>query len=62
VTAGGICHVAGAEAFLNVDRASHRLDRAWKFGKNRIAGGVEDAAAVPRNEVVGDLTVGREAP
>jgi hypothetical protein len=55
-----ICHVAGAQAFLDVDGASHRFDGAWKFGENGVAGGVENTAAGFRDEIVGDGTVGRQ--
>ena len=57
-----IGHVAGAQAFLDVDRAAHGLDRAGEFGKHRIARGVEDTPAAFGDEVVGHLTVGAEPP
>src|ERR1700681_151320 len=62
LTAGGISHVAGAQALLDVDRASNGFDRTWKFGKNGVASGIEDAAAVSGDEVVGHLSIGCEAP
>ncbi|MGY3694529.1 hypothetical protein ACVIGA_004609 [Bradyrhizobium sp. USDA 3240] len=57
-----IGHVARAQAFLDVDRATHGLDRAGKFREHRIARGVENAAAALCNEIVGDLTIGGEPP
>ena len=57
-----IRHVAGAQAFLDVDRAAHGFDRARKFGEHGIARGVENAAAAFGDEVVGHLTIGREPP
>src|SRR4029077_9475287 len=43
--AGRIGHVAGAQAFLDVDRAAYRLDGARKFGEHGVARGIEDPAA-----------------
>ena len=60
--AGRIGHVAGAQAFLDVDRAAHRFDRAGKFGQHRIAGGVENAAAGLGDEIVGDGSIGSQTP
>jgi hypothetical protein len=62
LTARGVRHIPGAQAFLDIDRASHRFDGAWKFGKNGVAGGVEDAAAISGNKVVGHLSIRCEAP
>ena len=44
LAAGRIRHVPRAQALLDVDGATHRFDRARKFGENGIAGGVENAA------------------
>jgi hypothetical protein len=60
--AGRIGHVARAQALLNVDRAAHGLDRAGKFGEHRVAGGIEDAAAGPRDEVIHHAAIGGEPP
>ena len=57
-----IGHVAGAQAFLDVDRAAHGFDRAGKFGEHGIARGVENPAAGFGDEIVGDRTVGRQTP
>ena len=62
LAARGVRHIPGAQAFLDIDRASHRFDSTWKFGKNGVAGGIEDAAAVSGDEVVGHLSIGGEAP
>ncbi len=62
LTARGVRHIPGAQAFLDIDRASHRLDGTWKFGKNGVAGGIEDAAAISGDEVVGHLPIGCETP
>jgi len=62
LAAGGVRHVPCAQAFLNVDRAAHGFDRAWKFGKNGIAGRIENAAAGLGNEVVGYQPIGRQTP
>jgi hypothetical protein len=62
VAAGRIRHIPGAQALLDVDRASNRFDRAWKFGQNGVAGGVENAAAVSGDEVVGHLAIGGKTP
>ena len=60
--AGRIGHVAGAQAFLNIDGAADRLDGAGKFGKHGIAGGIEDAAAGAGDKVIHHAAVGREPP
>jgi hypothetical protein len=57
-----IGHVAGSQGFLDIDRAAHRIDCAWKFREHGIARGVEDASARPGNEVVDDLAIGGETP
>ena len=57
-----IGHVAGPQAFLDVDGAAHGFDRARKFGEHRVARRVEDAAARLGDEVVGDGTIGGETP
>jgi hypothetical protein len=57
-----IGHVAGAQAFLDVDRAAHRFDGAGKLGQHRIARGVENAAAGLGDEFVGDGAIGSEPP
>jgi hypothetical protein len=57
-----ISHVAGTQAFLDVDRATHRFHCAWKFGQNGIAGGVENTPSRPRDEIVGDGAVGGKPP
>jgi hypothetical protein len=62
VTAGRIRHIPGAQAFLDVDGAAHRFDRARKFGQDGIACGIENAAAISGDEVVRHLSVGCEAP
>src|ERR1700733_10423270 len=62
VTAGRISEVAGAQAFLDVDRAPHRFYRAGKFGQNRVARGIENAAAIAGDEVVGYLPVRGKTP
>jgi hypothetical protein len=40
--AGGIRHVARAQAFLDIDRAAHGFDGAGEFSENGVAGGVEN--------------------
>lgn len=62
LAAGGIRHVPGAQAFLDVDRASHGFDSARKFGKNSVTGGVENTSAGFGDEIVRYLSVGREPP
>ncbi len=57
-----IGHVAGPQAFLDVDRAAHRLNRAREFGEHGITGGVENAAAAFGDEVVYHVTIGDQAP
>jgi hypothetical protein len=42
-----ISHVAGTQAFLDIDRAAQGFDRAWKFGQHRVAGRVENPARPP---------------
>ncbi len=60
--AGRIGHVPGAQAFLDVDRAAHRFNRAGKFRQNGVTGGVENPATGPGDEVVGDGSIGSETP
>ncbi len=62
VAARWIGHVAGAQAFLDIDRAAHGFDRAGKLRQHRIAGGVENAAAGLGDEIVDDGTIGSEPP
>jgi hypothetical protein len=62
VTTRRIGEVAGAQGFLDVDRAAHCFHRAGKFGQHGVARRVEDAAAIARDEIVGHLTVGGETP
>ena len=57
-----IRHVPGTQAFLDIDRAAHGFDRAWKFREDGVAGGIEDAAAAFGDEIVGHLPVGRQPP
>ena len=57
-----IGHVAGSQAFLDVDGAAHRIDGAGKLREHGIAGGVEDATAGLRDEIVHDLAVGGQTP
>ena len=59
--AGRIGHVAGTQALLDIDRAAHGFDRARKFGEHGVASGIENAAAALGDEIVGHLTVGRQA-
>ena len=42
-------------------RRLHRFDRAREFGEDGIACGIENAAAALGDEIVGHLTVGRQA-
>ena len=56
-----IGHVAGTETLLNIDRAAHRFDRAREFGEHGVSSGIENAAAALGDEIVGHLTVGRQA-
>ena len=44
-----ISEVARAQAFLDIDGAAYRFDRAGKFCKKCIARGIEDAAASYRD-------------
>ena len=62
LAAGRIGHVAGSQAFLNIDRATHRLHRARKLGEHRIASGVEDPPSRLDDEVVGHRAIGRQPP
>ncbi len=55
-----IRHVPGAQAFLDVDRATHGFDGAGKFGEHGITRGVEDPAAAFGDEIVGHLAIGRQ--
>jgi hypothetical protein len=57
-----ISEVARAQAFLDVDGAAHRLHRARKLGQYRIAGGIENAAPGPRDEIVHHRAIRRQAP
>jgi hypothetical protein len=50
--ARGIGKIAGAQAFLHVDRAAHGFDRARELRQDRIARGVEDTAGTARDEIV----------
>src|ERR1700754_4506956 len=45
--------VAGAGAFLDVDRAPQGFDRAGEFSQHGVARGVEDSAAITADEIVG---------
>ena len=60
--AGRIGHVAGAQAFLDVDGAAHRLDGAGKFGEHGVARGIENPPAGARDEVVHHRAIGGEPP
>src|SRR3984885_1933101 len=62
LAAGRIGHVPGAQAFLDIDGASHRFDGAWKFGENGVTGGVENPAAGSRDKIIGDRPVGGQTP
>lgn len=60
--AAGISKVSRAQAFLDVDGAAHRFDRAGEFCKNCVARGIENPAARYRNEVVSGGPTGRHSP
>src|SRR5581483_10317384 len=60
--AGWIGHVARAQAFLDIDGAAHRFDRAGEFREHGVACGVEDAAAGAGDEIVHHTAIGREPP
>ena len=62
VPAGRISHVPGPQAFLDIDRATHRFDRAGKFGENRVARGIENAPAGLGDKIVSDGSIGRQPP
>ena len=57
-----IGHVAGSQAFLDVDRAAYRFDRARKFSEHGVARRVEDAPACLGDEVIRDGTIRGETP
>ncbi len=57
---GRIGHVAGSQAFLDIDGAAHRFHRARKLREHRIARRVEDPPSRLDDEVVGDRAVGRQ--
>jgi hypothetical protein len=57
-----ISEVSRAQAFLDVDGATHRLHRARELGKHGIAGGVENPAARARDEIVHHRPIRSEAP
>jgi len=59
LAAGAVRHVPCAQAFLNVDRAAQSLDRAWKFSKHSIAGGVENTSASLGDKIVDNGSIGR---
>src|SRR5208337_4029499 len=54
LSARRIGKIAGAQVFLHVDGAAHRFDGAREFGKNGVAGGIENAAAKSSDEVLED--------
>ena len=60
--AGRIGHVARAQAFLDVDGATHRLDGAGKFGEHGVARGIENPPAGTRDEIVHHRAIGGEPP
>ena len=60
--AARIGEVPRAQAFLDIDGAAHRFDRAGEFRKDCIARRIEDAAAGHRDEVVRGGTTGRHSP
>jgi hypothetical protein len=54
--------VPGTQAFLDVDRATHRFDRARKFREHGIACGVENPPIRLGDEVVDHGAIGGETP
>src|ERR1700682_1711554 len=60
--AGRIGRVAGAQAFLDVEGAAHRLDGAGKFGEHGVARGIENPPAGAGDEVVHHRAIGGEPP
>src|SRR5579863_5419839 len=62
VAAGRISEIAGAQAFLDVDRAPDGFDRAGKFSQHGVSRGVEDAAAIAADEIVRHLPVRGQTP
>ena len=42
---------------VQFDRAAHRIDDAGKLGKEAVAGGLDDAAAMPGDLGVNDFSV-----
>lgn len=55
-----ISKIAGTQAFLHVNGASHGFDRAWELRQDSVAGGVEDAAGAAGDEVVEYCSVRRQ--
>ncbi len=49
--------VAGAQRLLNFQRGAHRFDRAGEFGQDAIARRIGDAAAVQRDNRIGDAAI-----
>ena len=57
-----ISEVPRAHAFLDIDGAAYRVDGARELGKNCIAGGIENAAAGYRDEVVSSGSTRHHSP
>ena len=50
--------VAAPVLLLDRGGAAHRLDRARELGDHAVAGGAEDPAAVPGDQLIDDLAAG----